>query len=206
MENKLQELTKKLYDEGLSKGRKEAEALLADANAKAKKIVAEAEAEAGRIRKKAQSDAEDLRKNTLTELSLAGKQVIGTIKADVQDMIVAKAIDEPVKNAALDPKFVEEMLVAVAKNWSGSSAEKVSLKAMLPKEMEGKLDSELEKSVLASLGNELEITFSDGVKSGFKVGPKKGGYYISFTDDSFNALLGEYLRPKVSEMLYGKED
>ena len=206
MENKLQELTKKLYDEGLSKGRKEAEILITDANAKAKKIVAEAEAKAERISKKAQSDAEDLRKNTLTELSLAGKQVIGAIKADVQDLIVTKAIDESVKTASLDPKFVEEMLVAVAKNWSGSSTEKISLQAMLPKEMEEKLGKALKQSVQAALGSEMEITFSDGVKSGFKIGPKQGGYYISFTDDSFNALLGEYLRPKVSEMLYGKED
>lgn len=206
MENKLQELTKKLYDEGLSKGRKEAETMLADAKAKAKKIVNDAEAEAARIIKKAESDAKDLRKNTLTELSLAGKQVVETIKGDVQDMIVAKAIDEPVKNAALDPKFVEEMLLAVAKNWSGSSSDKVSLKAMLPKEMEEKLSKSLSKSMHAALGDEMEIVFSEGVKSGFKIGPKKGGYYISFTDDNFNALLGEYLRPKVSEMLYGTQD
>ena len=98
------------------------------------------------------------------------------------------------------------MLVAVAKNWSGSSTEKISLQAMLPKEMEEKLGKALKQSVQAVLGSEMEITFSDGVKSGFKIGPKQGGYYISFTDDSFNALLGEYLRPKVSEMLYGKED
>ncbi len=206
MENKLQELTRKLYDEGLSKGRKEADTLLAEANTKAKKIVAEAEAEAARIRKKAQSDAEDLRKNTLTELKLAGKQVIETIKGDVQNMVVAKAVDGPVRNAALDPKFVEELLIAVAKNWSGSSAEKVSLRAMLPADMETKLGKSFAASTQAALGQETEIVFSSGIKSGFKIGPKKGGYYISFTEDSFHALLGEYLRPKVSEMLYGKED
>lgn len=206
MENKLQELTKKLYDEGLSKGRKEAETLLADANAKAKKIVAEAEAEAARIRKKAEAEAEDLRKNTLTEIGLAGKQVIETIKSDVQDMIVAKAIDQPVKNAALDPKFVEEMLIAVARNWSGTSTDKVSLQAMLPKEMEAQLGKSLADSLHAALGQEMEIAFSEGVKSGFKIGPKNGGYHISFSDDNFNALLGEYMRPKVHEMLYGKEE
>lgn len=205
MENKLQELTKKLYEEGLSKGRQDAETLLASANEKAKKIVAEAEAQAAQIRKKAQADAEDLRKNTLTELNLAGKQVVETLKGDIQDMIVAKAIEQPVKSAALDQKFIEEMLVAVAKNWSGSSAGKVSLKAMLPKEMEEKLGKSLGQSLQAALGEEVEVTFSDGVKSGFRIGPKNGGYYISFTDESFNALLGEYLRPKVSEMLYGNK-
>lgn len=42
MENKLQQLTQKLYDEGLEKGRAEADKLVADAKAEARKIVAEA--------------------------------------------------------------------------------------------------------------------------------------------------------------------
>ena len=41
MDNKLKELTDKLYGEGLEKGRAEAERLVADAEAKAAKIVAE---------------------------------------------------------------------------------------------------------------------------------------------------------------------
>ena len=40
MENKLQQLTQKLYDEGLEKGRAEADKLVADAKAEARKIVA----------------------------------------------------------------------------------------------------------------------------------------------------------------------
>ena len=41
MENKLQELTQKLYDEGLEKGRAEAGKLISDARAEAQKILAE---------------------------------------------------------------------------------------------------------------------------------------------------------------------
>jgi V/A-type H+-transporting ATPase subunit E len=40
------------------------------------------------------------------------------------------------------------------------------------------------------------------VKSGFKVGEKNGGYYISFSDESFEALLSGYLRDKVAELLF----
>lgn len=206
MENKLQELTKKLYDEGLSKGRKEAEDLVADAKSKAKKIVSDAEAEAAKIRKKAENDAEDLRKNTITELNLAGSQMVGTLKGDISDMIVARAAKDSVGKAAMDPDFVKEVLIAVSRNWKGTSDEKISLKALLPKEMESKLDKQFEASVKSALGEGMEIAFSGGVKSGFKVGPKDGGYYISFSDQSFNALLGEYLRPKVAEILYGKKD
>ena len=45
MENKLQELTQKLYDEGLSKGREEAEKREADAKGQEKKSVSDAEQE-----------------------------------------------------------------------------------------------------------------------------------------------------------------
>ena len=38
------------------------------------------------------------------------------------------------------------------------------------------------------------------VRTGFKVGAKDGGYYISFSDQDFDALLKEYLRDKVYKM------
>ena len=205
MENKLQELTKKLYDEGLSKGRQDGEAMLADAREQAKRIVADALAEAGQIKREAETRAEDLRKNALTELNLAGKQVIGRLKEAIGAMVVARSTGESVAQAAMDPAFVREVLVAVAKNWQGAAEERVTLKALLPEAMKTKLDKAFEDSVCGSLDGGLDIAFSDGVKSGFRIGPKDGGYYISFTDESFDALLGEYLRPKVNEVLYRAE-
>ena len=50
MENKLQELTDKLYNEGLSKGKTEGEAFLAKAREEAASIVAAAEKEAADIK------------------------------------------------------------------------------------------------------------------------------------------------------------
>ena len=46
MENKLEQLTRTLYAEGLEKGRSEADRLVAEAKAEAAKIVSEAQAEA----------------------------------------------------------------------------------------------------------------------------------------------------------------
>ena len=132
MENKLQQLTQKLYDEGLEKGRAEADKLVADAKAEARKIVAEARAEAEEIVKKAEAKAEDVSKNTMTEISLAGKQAVGRIKSEIASLIIAKATARGVKEAVVDPAFIKEMLVAVAKNWNGSDSGKVELQALLP--------------------------------------------------------------------------
>ena len=46
MQNKLQELTDKLYSEGLSKGKQEGEQIVAKANAQAEEIVSKAKEEA----------------------------------------------------------------------------------------------------------------------------------------------------------------
>ena len=54
MQNKLQELTDKLYNEGLSKGKAEGEAILAKANSEAEEIIAQAKKKADAIVAKAQ--------------------------------------------------------------------------------------------------------------------------------------------------------
>ena len=202
MENKLQKLTEQLYEEGLSKGRADAEKLVADAQTKAKAIVAEANAEAEAIVAAAQKQAEDLSKNTMTEISLAGRQAVAKLKSEINGMIVAETASKAVAEATLDAAFVKEMLLAVAKNWNGASTDKVNLSALLPADKQATLDSAFAAATKELLAAGVEIAYSKGVKSGFKIGPKEGGYYISFADEDFDALLGEYLREKVSTLLY----
>ena len=182
MENKLQQLTQKLYDEGLEKGRAEAERLVAEAKTNAAKIVKEAEAQAAKILAEANTKAQDVEKNAMTEISLAGKQALSKIKAEISSMIIAKSTAPAVKAATLDPEFVKQMLLTVAKNWSGADSSKNQLKELL------------------AAG--VEVGYSKEVRTGFKVGAKDGGYYISFSDQDFDALLKEYLRDKVYKMLY----
>lgn len=202
MENKLQELTRKLYDEGLEKGRAEAERLVADAKTRAAKIEADARAQAENVLRQAQAKAEDVEKNTLTEIALAGKQAVARIKSEIAGMIVAKSIDVGVKEAAIDPAFIKEMLLAVAKNWNGADAGKVELQALLPESERAKLDEAFGKVAKELLAAGIEVGYSKEVRTGFKVGAKDGGYYISFSDADIEALLGEYLRDKVSRMLF----
>ena len=201
MANKLQELTEKLYGEGLEKGRAEGERMVAEAKAEAAKILAEAEAKAEAVVKAAQDKAEDIEKNTMTEIALAGKQAIAKIKAEIAEMIIAKSTSEAVKSAPLDAAFVKDMLLEVARNWNGAVSQ-VELNALLPEAHKAEFAAAFEKSAKELLAAGIEVGYSKDVKSGFKVGAKNGGYYISFSDESFDALLKEYLREKVSQMLY----
>ncbi len=202
MENKLQVLTQKLYDEGLEKGRQEADQLVSDAKAKAAKIIEDAKAEAEAITKKANSTAEDTQKNSMTEIALAGKQAIAKIKSELEGAIVTQLIAEPVKAASMDAKFITEMLLAVASNWSGSDSSKISLEALLPEAAKEKLDAAITKSAAKLLKAGVEVGYSKQVTSGFKVGAKDGGYYISFSAEDFDALMRGYIRERLSSTLF----
>ena len=202
MENKLQQLTQKLYDEGLEKGRAEADRLVAEARNEAARIVADARAQADEVLRQAQVKAEDVRKNTLTEISLAGRQAIAKIKSEIASLIIAKSTAKGVKEATMDPAFIKEMLLSVARNWNGKDSSKVELKELLPQAERERLDASFEQSAKELLAAGIEVGYSDQVQTGFKVGAKDGGYYISFSDADFDALLKEYLREKVSRMLY----
>lgn len=201
MENKLKELTDRLYGEGLEKGRVEADRLVADAKEQAAKILADAQAEATRIVKQAEDKAADTAKNSMTEISLTGKQALATIKNEIAEAIIAKSVGEGVKQATVDAAFVKSMLLEVAKNWN-SDGSKADLKALLPAALEAEFSKLFEGSAKEMLAAGVEVGYSNEVRNGFKVGAKDGGYYIAFTDESFAALMQEYLREKVSQLLF----
>ena len=201
MENtKLKELTERLYGEGLEKGRAEAERLVAEATATAAKIIADAKAEAAKIVKEAETKAADTAKNSMTEISLAGKQALAKIKTEIADAIIAKSVGAGVSAAVVDAQFVKSLLLAVAAAWNNGG--KVELTAMLPAALEAAFTKAFEASAQELLAAGIEVGYSKDVHTGFKVCQKGGGYYISFTEESFAALMQEYLREKVSKMLF----
>jgi V/A-type H+-transporting ATPase subunit E len=203
--NKLSQITQKLYDEGLSRGRAEGEKIVAEAEAQAKKIVAAARQKAHDITRKAESSAAELRGNTATEIALAGRQAVSRIRDEIAGVIVARSIDKGVSAAGIDPEFIRQILLEVAKNWRGSSAEKVTLQALLPAARQQEFDKAFAGSAAALLKEGIEVGYSKDVRSGFRVGERQGGYYISFEDANFEALLGQYLRPRVAKILFGEE-
>ena len=95
------------------------------------------------------------------------------------------------------------MLLAVAGGWRSDAAGKVTLSALLPAEWQEKFGREFEAAAGELLDEGIEVGYSDKVRSGFRIGPREGGYYISFSAEDFDALLSEFLKEKVARMLYG---
>ncbi|MBO5814514.1 MAG: hypothetical protein J6R30_00190 [Bacteroidales bacterium] len=201
MQNKLQELTDKLYNEGLSKGKQEGEELLAKAKVQADDIITKAQAEAERIITAAQKQAEEIKTKTASDVKMAASQSIAATKKDIETLIVGKMTGEAVKKALSSADFIKDLIKAVAEKFTTEGP--VDLNLVLPESLKNDLEPFATKELAKILGAGVEASFSKKVAGGFQIGPKDGGYFVSFTEETFNQLISEYLRPATKKLLFG---
>ncbi len=199
--DKLQELTQKLYNEGLSKGKEEGEAILAKAQAEAAAIVKKAQEEAQAILSQAQKEAQDYKIKVEGDVKMASIQALQATRTGIENLIVAKAVDAPVKEALSSADFLKGIIEAVAKNFSAQ--ESTDLALVLPEKLQKELEPFVKNELTKTLGKGVEASFAKKINGGFKIGPKDGSYFISLTDESFQELIGDYLRPTTKEILFG---
>ncbi len=199
--DKLQELTQKLYEEGLSKGKAEGEAILEKAKAEAAEIIKKAREEAEAIKAKAEKDAADHRTKVEGDVKMAAVQAIQATRGEIENLIVAKAVDAPLKQALADQDFIKEIIAAVARNFSAQESCNIAL--VLPESLKKELEPFLKDELGKIVGKGVDASFSKKIAGGFRIGPKDGSYFISFTDEAWKELIGEYLRPGTKKLLFG---
>ena len=201
MQNKLQELTDRLYNEGLSKGKQDGEELLAKAKVQADEMIAKAQAEAAQIIAAAQKQADEIRTKTASDIKMASSQSLAATKKDIETLVVGKMTDEAVKKALSSADFVKEIIKTVAEKFTTEGP--VDLALVLPESLRKELEPFAAKELSKILGSGVEASFSKKVSGGFKIGPKDGGWFVSFTEETFNQLISEYLRPATKKLLFG---
>lgn len=202
MQNKLQELTDKLYNEGLSKGREEGEALLAKAKSQAADIVAEAEKKAAEIMTKAEKEAEAYKVKVAGDLKMAASQSVQATRKDIEDLVVFKMTGSATEKALSDEAFVKEVIKAVAEKFNAETA--MDLNLVLPETLKSSLEPFVKNDLSTILKGQVNASFSKKIAGGFTIGPKDGSYFISLTDETFKELISEYLRPATRKLLFGE--
>ena len=193
MPNKLQELTERLYQEGLSKGKEEGELLLARAREEAARIVDEARQQAAGIVADAQKQADDLREKTSSDVKMASAQCLQATRKDIEDLLVGAVSAGSVNKNLSDPDFLKKIILSVAERFSAT--ESADLALILPASLQQELEPWLAGELASALGSQPKASFSKKVAGGFSIGPKDGSWFVSLTDETFRELIAEYLRP-----------
>lgn len=203
MQNKLQELTDKLYNEGVSKGKKEAGEIVAQAQAEAAKIIADAKSEAERIVKEAEAKATETAERTNKDLQTASKQAITALRQQIESSMLNRTISKGTAAAMNDKEFICSIIKTIAGSFNPDSTKSVSLDVILPESMKSELDGYFRQNLANELNSGISISYEKMKSGGFRIGPSDGSYRISFTADDFESMIAEYLRPKSREIIFG---
>lgn len=202
-ENKLDLLTKKIYEQGVEKATRDSEEIVANARKEAEKILSDAKAKAEGIMAQANKEAEELRTKVLADVKMAATQSIAVTKQEIEKMIVTNAATQGVKAGMTSADFVKELIKDVVKAFNPQNASPVALDLILPETMKKELEPFVNNEIQKEFKGEVAVSFNKKIGGGFKVAPKDGGYVLQFTDEEFNQLISNYLRPATKKILFG---
>lgn len=193
---KIQELTEKIYREGVEKGQAEADRIVQEAKDAAAKIIADARQKAAEIEADGKKAAEEMETNTKNELKLYTAQSLSALKSEVANVLTATTVGQAVDKLVTDKDFLCKFTVALAGRWAEDepivieSADADALKAYFAKEAKEVLD----KGV--------SIEKVNGRAALFTIQPVDGSYKVSFGKEEFEDYFKSFLRPQLVQMLF----
>ena len=197
MDTKIQELTDKIYKEGVEKGNEEAGRIVAEANEQKRAILQEAEVEAGQIVANAKKNAAALKKNAESELKWFAAQFLEDLKSEITNLITGRIVASNVQPLTHDSAYMQKVMLEIAKSWAGT--EGLTIQSAAADEL-GKYFEANAKDLLIKGSVKLEKV--SGKPASFSILPADGTYKVSFGDEEFSAFFKEFLRPQLIELLF----
>lgn len=194
--DKIQELTTKLYAEGVEKGKEEADRMIAEANVVKQQILDEAHARAAEILATAEKEHAALKIHTEAELKLYAARSSEALKTEIINLVTDRLATMNVKAATEDKMFMQQLIVELAQNWAKD--EKLSIGVENAKELETYIAS----NVRSLLDKGLTIESVNNVKTGFTISPEDRSYKVRFGEEEFIAYFREFLRPQIQKLLF----
>lgn len=196
MDAKIQELTDKIYREGVEKGNEEAGRIIAEAKAEEQNMLRNARKEAEEIVAQARKEAAEWKKNTESELKMFASQAVEALKSEITNLITGKVVSDNVKAASTDAEFMKKMMLEIAREWAKNGA--ISIQTSDAKE----LTSYFQANASDLLNKGVTIEEVNGRKTSFSIAPADGSYKISFGEEEFIAYFKEFLRPQLIDILF----
>lgn len=196
MNTKIQELTDKIYQEGVEKARLDAENIMLEAKTQEQHLIEEAQEKAKKILEAAQKEAALIKKHTESELKLFTHQMVDALKIEIANMLTGKLTEDSVRAATADKAFMQQVILELVREW-GKEQELI-----IQADMELDLITYFEKNAKELLNKGLVIEQVNGIKTNFQIVSKTEGYKIEFGDEQFIAYFKEFLRPKLLEILF----
>ncbi len=193
---KIQELTEKLYREGVEKGQAEAQRIIEEAKQEAQKIIDEAKEQALSIEAQANKQASVLDANTKNELKLYTGQALNALKSEITNVVTGRVVEDAVGKLVADKDFLQKFTVELASKWVEN--EPIVIGTQSATELKAYFEKEAKKVLDKGVSIE-KVNNTDAI---FTISPADGGYKVNFGKEEFENYFKAFLRPQLVEMLF----
>jgi V/A-type H+-transporting ATPase subunit E len=202
MNTKIQDITTKIYEEGVQKAEQEARSIIDEAQKKADEILANASKESEQIKADATKEADQLKARVESELKMGSEQSITLLKQTITELVTG-SLTPSIAAASSDTAFIKSIIKELISKWD-TAGDSLDLAVVLPQKMQKELEEQFKKEAAAALKKGMTISFDTRIKGGFSIGPKDNSFVISFTDDDFEQYFKSFLKPKTKSILFGE--
>ncbi len=196
MNNKIQELTDIIYNEGVAKGQAQADQILAQANDQAAKIIADAQKQADSLLAAARKEAADNAENVQKELRLHAAQAVEALKSEIATVVTDKIVQDSVKGFTADQKSFNEFMLRIAQEWGKNQQIEINAQDA------DALTRYFNANAKALLDKGVKITQVNGQPAEFSIQPADGSYKVNFGTEEFMNWFKSMLRPQLVETLF----
>lgn len=196
MNNKIQELTDIIYNEGVAKGQAQADQIIAQANDQAAKIVADAQKQADSLLAAARKEAADNAENVQKELRLHAAQAVEALKSEIATVVTDKIVQDSVKGFTADQKSFNEFMLRIAQEWGKNQQIEINAQDA------DALTRYFNANAKALLDKGVKITQVNGQPAEFSIQPADGSYKVNFGTEEFMNWFKSMLRPQLVETLF----
>lgn len=191
----LEKFIEKIKQDGVDAGRAEGEKIKGEAGKEAEKIIAEAKTQAEKIIEEAKEQAKQIISQGKTDLSLAARDVLLSLRADVQKT-VAKLLQSNCENRLNDPNFLGDLIKSVVGQYVQADALGKNPTVIV----EDGILPILRDSILAELSNQNGVALLSGLKGvGFDFISANGT--LEVTDSSIAEVLRKYVSTELQEIM-----
>lgn len=203
MSEKLQELTDRIYREGVEKAEVEAKSIIDEAQRSGREIVETAEKEARKIVEKGRMEAESLNSRGEAELAMASRQAQNTLKQRITSLLAGMVLEEGVSSALDDGEFLRKIILDLISRWDNDE-NPPELAVLLPEKKKKELDAILRKALAQRLKAGLTIGFADRMTGGFRIESRDGSFVLSFTDRDFSEYFQSFVKERSRSLLFNE--
>lgn len=202
MTSKIQELTEKIYQEGVDKAQNQANILIKEAEDKATGLINNAQQKADNIILEAERKSQEIEQSLKEELQSISRQVIDITKQKITDSIVADA-SQTISESLIDDKdFLKSLVLELVTKWDMGNGSIDDLSLILSEKQLGNLDGIFKSGALQIMKSKKKILIDPSIKNGFQIISNSEGFKLSFSVEDLKNFFKKFMKSRIQEYLF----